>query len=244
MWSRLFRRAALGLAAAATVHLSDQSAPPAGALRVGQSDARRPSPSARAKRCRANCRAVIPRGEVLRYADGTYIEDTMTTGDSLLTRWSNRLDDPVRVVITRGDSVAGWQPSLVPVVRRAFEEWSRAGVPVRFTFVDDEVRAEVRVRWVERLPEQRAGFIRWTSDARGWLRDADITLSTVGGDGRQFAEDDVRSIALHEVGHLLGLGHSFDAADVMSAWVSARELSTRDRATARLLYALPAGRVD
>ena len=245
MWSHLLRRAAAGLAAILTLQVSDQSATRAGTtVRVGQSGARRISPAARAKRCRTSCRAVIPRDDVLRRAEGTFIEDTMTAGDSLLTRWSNRVDDPVRVLITGGDSVPGWQPAFAPVVRRAFLEWARGDVPVRFTFVEDETRAEVRVRWVERLPEQRAGLIRWTSDGRGWLRSADITLATAASDGRPVSQEDVRSIALHEVGHLLGLGHSSDTADVMSAWVSARELTERDRATARLLYALPAGRVD
>ena len=181
---------------------------------------------------------------MLRYADGTYIEDSIAAGNSLLTRWSNRATNPVRVAISDGDSLPGWQPSFVALVQRAFDEWAQVGVPLRFTFVENTAAAEVRVRWTERLPEQRDGFIRWASDQRGWLREADITLATMGSDGGPLGEDGMWSIALHEVGHLLGLGHSFDAADVMSALVTARELSERDRATVRLLYALPAGRVD
>jgi hypothetical protein len=45
------------------------------------------------------------------------------------------------------------------------------------------------------------------------------------------------------VGHLLGLGHSRSEQDIMASWVLADELSESDRATLRLLYALPPGRV-
>jgi predicted Zn-dependent protease len=53
----------------------------------------------------------------------------------------------------------------------------------------------------------------------------------------------VRAIALHEVGHLIGLDHTSDTANIMTPKVRVKELSEADRATARLLYALPAGKV-
>ena len=51
------------------------------------------------------------------------------------------------------------------------------------------------------------------------------------------------SIALHEIGHLLGLDHTGDQANVMAPRVRVRDLSDADRATVRLLYSVPAGRI-
>jgi predicted Zn-dependent protease len=51
----------------------------------------------------------------------------------------------------------------------------------------------------------------------------------------------VRAIALHEVGHAIGLAQSDDRHDIMAPLVRVAALSVGDRATARLLYALPAG---
>jgi predicted Zn-dependent protease len=46
---------------------------------------------------------------------------------------------------------------------------------------------------------------------------------------------------MHEVGHLLGLEHSGNERDIMSAWVTARSLTSRDRAAMRALYGVSVG---
>jgi len=48
-------------------------------------------------------------------------------------------------------------------------------------------------------------------------------------------------MALHEVGHLIGLDHSPNEGDIMYARPQVRDLSTRDISTALLLYDLAPG---
>ena len=150
-------------------------------------------------------------------------------------RWPSRLDDPIRVWIEPTGMIG-----FGDRVREAFGEWTDAGIPVRFVFIDQARDAEIRVHWTDRL-DHRTGNTVWRVDRNGWMRQGDVVLATHLSDGRVLDVRSLRAIALHEVGHALGLPHSDDGHDVMAPLVRVASLSTADRATARLLYALPTG---
>jgi hypothetical protein len=149
-------------------------------------------------------------------------------------------DAAIRVWIAYGDSIPMWKPVDRMVARDAFHEWTDAGVPLKFTFVPDSAQAAIRVVWRDELPDGRAGQVTRQVDRNGWLRGALVELNTRSMRGRRQDEATLRAVALHEVGHLIGLEHSDDASDIMAAWVRARDLTASDRAAAQSLYGLHA----
>ena len=175
------------------------------------------------------------RDEILRAAHGTYIGHLLLDRDSTLDRWPDRTASPIRVWIEPAR-----QPGFADCVRDAFGEWVDVGLPLRFIFVDRARDAEITVRWTEHL-ERKTGNTVWRVDNHGWMRSGDVLLATHVGDGRRLDAQSLHAIALHEVGHLIGLAHSDDGRDVMAPLVRVAALSAADRATARLLYTLPAG---
>jgi hypothetical protein len=132
---------------------------------------------------------------------------------------------------------------LLLEVRVAFETWQNAGIPMRFTFVRDSVGADVHVTWIDRFTDPISGKTLWSRDDRWWIVDADITLALHHKDGDPLDAQQTRAIALHEIGHLLGLDHTTDPTNIMAPRVRVRDLSLADRATAQLLYSVPAGKV-
>jgi hypothetical protein len=174
-------------------------------------------------------------------AGSTYLNDIiLASTDSILHRWDGRMSTPVRVFFPP-TTVANFQPSFLDAVRSAFQRWQEAGVPVRFNLDADSGSAEVRVQWRIQFEGERAGQTDLQWDEDGHLTSGVVTLATFDAKGQPFAPDDVRVLALHEIGHLIGLDHSPDPGDIMYAQPKVRDLSPRDIRTASLLYDLAPG---
>ncbi len=181
------------------------------------------------------------RQRIAQGANGTYIDDILAVRDSALARWPDRTGRPLRVWIDENQHIEGWNTDFVPAVRDAFDTWTTTGIPVRFTHVTDSVSADVHVYFTERFANGISGKTVWSRDAAWWLVSSDIQLGLAHPGGGIVSPPQMRAIALHEVGHLLGLDHAKASDEIMSARIRVRELTDADRATVRLLYSVPAG---
>jgi hypothetical protein len=174
---------------------------------------------------------------------GTYIGEILAQRDSALTRWPERITNPLRVWVADASAMRDWDPTFPERVRDAFTEWSALGIPVRFTFVVDSADADIHITWIDEFGEPISGKTLWSRDRHWWIVGGSITLALHHNGGERLDGGAIHAIALHEVGHLLGLDHTADLSNIMTPRVRVRELSNADRATVRLLYSLPAGSV-
>jgi hypothetical protein len=187
-------------------------------------------------------RAAIRR-RLRRDEPGTYIAEILRQRDSSLARWPDRGERPLTVWIQPSAPIDDWVPGYVDRVREAFEEWQSVGLPLGFVFIPDSADAEVHVNWIDHFSEPISGRTKWARDDEWLITDANIVLAVHHHQGEVLDEEAMRAMALHEIGHLLGLDHTQDATSIMAPRVRVRDLSAADRATVRLLYSLPPGPV-
>lgn len=172
---------------------------------------------------------------------GTYVDEMLRTRDGVVTRWPDRLREPLLVWI-QDAALPDYRTSHPIIVREAFQRWANTGIPMAFAFTLDSAAAEIHITWVDRYESRTSGRTRSVRDQHGWVLGASIELALRQPNGDLLAEDALSAIAKHEVGHLLGLDHCTSEQNIMAAQVRVRDLSAEDEATMRLWYRLPPGR--
>jgi hypothetical protein len=183
----------------------------------------------------------VVRARIRRAEPGTYIAEILRARDSALARWPDRHGNPLRVWIQSASSVDDWHMRYVYEVHAAFVAWDTLRLPVHFQIVADSSSAQIHVAWIDHFVEPISGRTRWARDQDYWITDASIVLAVHHRTGEILEDDAMHAMALHEVGHLLGLDHTTDPSSVMAPKVRVRSLSAVDRRTARVLYSLPPG---
>ena len=200
--------------------------------------------SAALKRARTKIDPAELRRRIDAGSPGTYMGDMLRDRDSLLTRWPERTMDPIRVWIQRSATFPDGTPDLSRAARAAFDEWGEVGIPIRFTFIVDSTRADVRVNFADKITDgNQLGVTTHQHDQNGWIVAAEITVATHDTAGTALGQPLIAAIARHEVGHALGLAHSKDRATIMYPESQTLTITGPDRATLKLLYTLPPGSV-
>lgn len=129
--------------------------------------------------------------------------------------------------------INGGSSGIRQAVRIAVGEWDLkiAGLTLQ-EVKDDSSSADIYVNFKKdgnSLPGARtkhglltAGLTTFTLNWRGLIEETHVTIAK-GISGRGFSSDQIESVAKHEMGHALGLGHSNFRASIMSATISDRQ---------------------
>ena len=139
----------------------------------------------------------------------------------------------INLIITPQYNEPWWNPAYLNSTLRAISEWNEAISFSASNYTDfaylsglrmipevsNSARTgfDVQISWIQQFGNVtcEAGLTRTTYETSGVIRNSDVNLSAYDCRGNILSEVDMQNVALHELGHVLGLGHANNTGDLM-----------------------------
>ena len=143
---------------------------------------------------------------ILSYPESFSVFNDLTSEDhnilQICCTWGDNLKDGVLTFHTNNNEIF----KMNNLVKNSFDQWALKLENVKFLEVQDASSADVLISF-EHKGEQTVGQTTNVLDDEGFIKRVKVRIS-VNFDEEQIEEDTLNLVLKHEIGHVLGLGHS------------------------------------
>ncbi|MDD3149291.1 MAG: tetratricopeptide repeat protein [Candidatus Gastranaerophilales bacterium] len=188
----------------------------------------------------------------LGFSSNNYIDNALNQAGKIV-RW-NTGSMPLKLYFYPPSGASGYRESYKSQFLAALDDWSSVlKGDVSYNIVNSAKEADISVIFTPQIADfssngGKTGFIAGLATPfieKNLLKGAQIKLSTMKPNNTSFSDNEMYNVAIHELGHCLGIwGHSSETEDVMSSVshshhdMQKQSLTERDKNTIKILYKL------